>query len=298
MDLPTFAIIAIAALAIALAVNQALLHKFADKDAEHASVLAREKERKARARRAAEFAGKVGRSSGFARADADAYRKRLARAGVRLDPATWRGVELLAAVAGTAFGAILGLSFGSLGTMLCFIVVGFALGAALPQAFLVLRSRERSARVEYDLPDVLDLLAINVEAGSTLERGFKQIATKCEGPLAEEFGQVDRDINLFNISNVDALERMSTRSKSRQLGIFCSSLAQSLIQGASIGPALKSQADAARSAQFDALEEKANKLAVKAIIPMSIFFLPSTLVIAAAPFVAQVIEMAKMYAGI
>lgn len=297
MDIAMYVLIVLAALAVALLVNQILRSKFIDEEAEHARQLERERQKKDRDRRAAEFAGNVGRATGFARADADRYRKQLARAGLRLDPATWRGAEILSLIAGAFLGCLLGISLANFGGLLVAVIVCALLGFMLPKLYVRARSRERTRQVERDLPDILDLLAINVEAGATLERGFKQIATKCTGPLAEEFGQVDRDINLFNISNVGALERMAERSNSRQLGIFCSSLAQSLIQGASIGPALKSQADAARSAQFDALEEQANKLSVKAIIPMALFYLPSTLIIGAAPFVAQVVSMLMMYAG-
>ncbi len=297
MDFAMYVLIALSAVAVALAVNQVLRHEFIDEQAEHAEQLAREQQKKDRNRRAAEKAGDLGRATGFARSDADRYRRRLARAGLRLDPATWRGVEILATIVVAFLGLLLGLSLGNLGALLVALLVGAGIGLVAPRLFVALRARERCRQVERDLPDVLDLLAINVEAGATLERGFKQIAAKCSGPLAEEFGQVDRDINLFNISNVAALERMAERSESRQLGIFCSSLSQSLIQGASIGPALKAQADAARSAQFDALEEQANKLAVKAVIPMALFYLPSTLIIGAAPFLAQVVEMATMYAG-
>lgn len=301
MDAAAYLVIILAALAGALLVKNLLVKRYLDPEEERRARLEAEREREARAQggagRVAGFAAKVGSAMPLARKDESAYRMRLARAGLKMDAGTWRGVELLALAALAGLGVVVGLTFASPAATLACAGAGAVAGLGLPRAFLMLTEQERIRQVDGSLPDVLDLLAISVEAGSTLERGFKQIAQKCSGPLAEEFAQVDRDINMFNISSVDALTRMSSRCRSRQLGIFCSSLAQSLVQGASIGPALKAQAASARRAQFDALEEKANKLAVKAVIPMSVFFLPATLIMGVAPFVAQLATTASGLLG-
>jgi tight adherence protein C len=301
MDAAAYLGIALLSLVVAILVKNLLVKRYLDPEAERLARIEAERERESRAAgsegRARAIAAKVGNAMPLARKDETAYRARLARAGVKMDAGTWRGVELLALAACAGLGLVLGLTFSDAIATLGCAGIGALAGIGLPRLFLSATEKQRRAQIDSSLPDVLDLLAISVEAGSTLERGFKQIAQKCSGPIAEEFAQVDRDINMFNISSVDALGRMSERCRSRQLGIFCSSLAQSLVQGASIGPALKEQAASARRAEFDALEEKANKLAVKAVLPMSIFFLPATLIMGVAPFVAQLATTAMSLTG-
>lgn len=301
MDAAAYLGIILLSLVVAILVKNLLVKRYIDPEAERLARIEAERARESRAAgsegRARAFAAKVGNAMPLARKDETAYRARLARAGMKMDAGTWRGIELLVLAACVGLGLLLGLTFSDAAITLGCAGVGALAGIGLPRLFLSATEKQRRAQIDSSLPDVLDLLAISVEAGSTLERGFKQIAQKCTGPIAEEFAQVDRDINMFNISSVDALGRMSDRCRSRQLGIFCSSLAQSLIQGASIGPALKEQAASARRAEFDALEEKANKLAVKAVLPMSIFFLPATLIMGVSPFVAQLATTAMSLMG-
>lgn len=285
-----WAIAAIAALAAGYAVDALLRARYLDRDAEERAAVARASA-KGGARRARGAKGALDALAAalpLSKADSDACRARLARAGVKADPRTWRGGELaLRAGMGVAFAAV-GSSFEGAWPVAAGAAFGVALAWALPKAYLASRERGRRAAIEAQLPDALDLLAINVQSGSTLMRGVRLVSERMGGPLAEEFGQVDRDVNMLNLSSADAIARMARRCSSPQVGIFASATTQSIRQGANVEPTLRAQAEIARKMQFDALEEKANRLSVKAVVPMVLFFMPACVAAVGAPALAMV----------
>lgn len=228
------------------------------------------------------LAASVGKIVPLAKGDAARYRSRLLRAGIKKDPDTWHGAEILAVFCLGVLGLLMGGSYDGVTPLAFGGLAGAAVGWIAPRAYVSSRTKARRARIENDLPDVLDLLAINVQAGSTLGRGMKQIAAKCEGPLAEEFAQVDRDVNLFNIGTADAIMRMSDRCGSPQVSVFCSALTQSVKQGANIEPTLKNQAEIARKQKNDAMEEKIGRIPVHAT-PVMIIFVLATIAAAIVP---------------
>lgn len=294
MEIPTVIIILLVAALLALICHRAVLSNYSDpvQTEREAAQRAREREqarkqRGASAGRAA--AEKIGRALPLSQAAADEARSSLSRAGLKMDPSTWHGAELLCLAGLTLAGALLGLSAGG-PAMLVFIALGAFLGFILPKLFLTARTNERRDAIDVSLPDTLDLLSISVRAGASVERAFKLVAQRTDGPLSEELAQVDRDINMFNFRNTEALERMAERCASRQVGEFCSALIQSIKQGSSISRVLQGQAKVARQIQIDRAEEKSNTIPTKVVLPMALAFVPATLLVGVAPQVASVLS--------
>lgn len=287
-----YALALVAALAAGLAASAALRSRYTDKAAEEYARQLRIAER-GRAEKDGEGAVQrlseaVGRLVPLAKGDADEYRTRLLRAGVKADPDAWHGTEVLGAAALAVVGMLVGASYDGAAPTAAGLALGAAAGWGMPRLYLRSATKARRSRIEADLPDVLDLLAINVQAGSTLSRGIKQISLRFKGPLAEEFAQVDRDVNLFNMSMGDAVQRMARRCGSPQVSVFCSALTQSVRQGANIEPTLKSQAEIARKQRVDATEEKIGRLAVHAT-PVMLLFVLASLAAALVPIVYALI---------
>jgi hypothetical protein len=103
----------------------------------------------------------------------------LMRAGItRLGPEEFIAVQLMSLVAGGAFLALIATvaGWGPAGLTRA-VVIGAVLGALVPMQWLQRKRDARVLTVRRDLPDVLDLMAISVEAGVGLE-GAIEVVTR------------------------------------------------------------------------------------------------------------------------
>ena len=123
---------------------------------------------------------------GIARARAPAgLEQRIAAAGA---PAGLGSRELIAAkLGGAGVGAVAALVLaapapGRLGMLLA-IAVPVA-GFLAPDWWLARRARERAARVRRDLPALLDLLRVSIEAGLSPVAALAAVGSRSQGPLA------------------------------------------------------------------------------------------------------------------
>jgi len=87
-------------------------------------------------------------------------------------------VGILMAASG-AMPAIMGMMIALGGGALCFIA---------PDFYINNRVRARRELMRSDLPNVLDLLCVSVEAGLGFDAAVSKLSERMEGPLVDEFG--------------------------------------------------------------------------------------------------------------
>ena len=199
--------------------------------------------------------------------DARSYRDRLAQAGLHIDLSTWRGIQVVSAGIGVLFGVAmitsqLDAAHIFLGAIICF------LGIAGPNLVLTSLVRDRKNKIKSTLASTLELLSITVKSGYPLERGLRLVGQTAQGPLADEFRQVDTDVNLLGMSLERALKRMSKRCDTPAVSSFTTALIQAAKQGTSVSRVLDAQARIARNEHYADLQEKVNKLPAKLVVPI------------------------------
>lgn len=289
MDPTNVIIILLAAVLLALIAHRFVLARFSDPVQAELERSERERARAARQRpRANSASAALGRALPLSKDAADETRAKLVRAGMKTDPSTWHGTELLCLAALTLAGFAIGTTAGGPGAVVM-TAVGAALGAVAPRYYVARRTRKRRERIEADLPDALDLMAVAVRAGASVDRALRLVSEKTDGPVSEEFAQCVRDVNMLSFRSSEALTRMAGRTGSRQLSMFCSALSQSIEQGAAVAPVLLDQAAVARRAQFDFLEARANTIPTKVVLPMALSFVPATILTGVAPQIASLV---------
>ena len=69
-----------------------------------------------------------------------------------------------------------------------------------PNLFLYQKVYDRSKRMQRDLPDAIDLMTISVESGLAFDAAVQQVARNTEGPLADEFSRVLREMQIGRAS--------------------------------------------------------------------------------------------------
>ena len=237
------------------------------------------------------------------------YGERLARIALKLDrrateervglklvaagmARTFSPTEFLAAkVVLAAAGAILG---GLLGTLTHSPAKAFVLGGVFAVVgFIVLdlvanhRARVRREQMRADLPDVLDILAVSVEAGLSFDAALAKLSDHKQGPLVEQFQLVLSELAIGENRSY-ALRRMADRLDIPELTAVVTALIQSEQLGTPLGKILRTQASEARARRRVAAEERAMKAPVKMVLPIGLFIFPSVFIIIIAPAIITI----------
>lgn len=218
-------------------------------------------------------------------------RKRLDAAG---SPTGWDVDRVLAfKVLGALAGAILtvvaspiSLSFGVpalIGSAVFFVVVGF-FG---PDLAIYQLGYNRANQMRKELPDALDLLTINVEAGLSFDAAMSQVARQTQGPLAEEFFRVLQEMQI-GLGRTDAFRAMAERTNVDDVKTFVTALVQADSFGIPIANVLRIQAKEMRLKRTQRAEEQAQKVPVKILFPLIFFILPTLFIVVIGPAGLQI----------
>src|SRR4051812_6017043 len=225
----------------------------------------------------------------------DLIRRRLIAAGLghRLTPTHFLAIKGGGIVASVFFGIFLA-SAGLLpvGNGLIFGLVGGAL-AFLPPDFVVGRMvRTRRANMLVQLPEVLDLLTVSVEAGLGFDGALARITERSKGPLLEELSIVLHEMRIGE-SRIQALKNFAERLDMPETTSFARSIIQAEQLGMALGRILRVQASDSRQKRQMWAEEKAMKAPIKMLFPTVIFIFPAMFIVILGPAMLQLLKLFK-----
>ncbi len=225
----------------------------------------------------------------------DLIRRRLIAAGLghRLTPTHFLAIKGGGIVASIFFGLLLA-SAGLLpvGNGLIFGLVGAALAFLLPDFVLGRLVRSRRTNMLIQLPEVLDLLCVSVEAGLGFDGALARITDRSKGPLLEELSIVLHEMRIGE-SRIQALKNFSERLDMPETTAFASSIIQAEQLGMSLGRILRVQAGDSRNKRQMAAEEKAMKAPIKMLFPTVIFIFPAMFIVIIGPAMLQLLKLFK-----
>ncbi len=228
----------------------------------------------------------VARVSGLLpRQRTERIRHKLLVAGVSasLGPEEFIVLQGVGVGAGLLGGLLLAPVLGQSGMALVRLVaLAAVVGLFAPVAWLSRKRDERQASIRRDLPDVLDLLAISVEAGVGFEGAVEVVTRQFDSPLATEFGRTLREMEL-GLARREALQNLKRRTEVPELSNFVLILVQADALGMPIGRVLRTQAVEMRSKRRQWAREKAGKLPVKMLVPLVFCILPPLFVVLLGP---------------
>lgn len=191
-----------------------------------------------------------------------------------------------------AIFAILGsiVAAGTKEQLMVYIIAGLVAGFIVPDLWLRMKIKRRHREIRRDLPVVIDLLNLCVDAGLDFMLAVNRVMKdfkKC--PLTDELLEVWRETKMGS-SRRDALQHLSRRVNLLELSSFVRTLLQADRMGAPMGDALKIQAEEIRQRRYLQGEEAALKAPIKLLFPLFVFILPVVLVIVAGPILIQFIR--------
>lgn len=157
---------------------------------------------------------------------------------------------------------------------------------------LTSRISKRRKSMEQQMPEVLDLLSVNVEAGLGFEQALLQVIEHFEGPLVDELMITYREMTMGRTRR-DALTLFAERCELGEIKTFVGAIVQAEQLGISIKNVLRTQASAMRTSRRNKVEEKAMKISVKILLPMVVFIFPVLLIVLMGPAAVKIIHQFK-----
>jgi tight adherence protein C len=175
--------------------------------------------------------------------------------------------------------------------LLAFLGGGIAVWAGwiAPITIVRNRSRRRLAEIDYDLPELIDLLVVTVEAGRGFSGSLQIASERLEGPLGDELRLTLQEQSM-GLSTVEALQNMLQRAETPAMRSFVRSIVQGETLGVSIGEIMRNLATEMRKRRRANAEERAQKAPIKILFPLIFLIFPAMFVILLGPAIFQFLE--------
>lgn len=165
-------------------------------------------------------------------------------------------------------------------TMLGFLLG--ILGGLMPVVFLNTTIQRRQKQIEHQLPEVLDLLCVSVQAGLSFDAALSKITARMKGPFIDECRRMQDDIRMGVVRRT-AMRSMADRCGLEDVSLFMTSIIQAERLGTSMGKTLKNQADNIRERRRQYVKAQAMKAPVKIVFPLVLFIFPAIFVVTLVP---------------
>ncbi|HHT7639820.1 type II secretion system F family protein [Pasteurella multocida] len=144
-------------------------------------------------------------------------------------------------------------------------------------------------KIMVDLPGFIDLVAVNVQTGISIDAALKQVAIdfkKLNPDLTYVMLRIIRKSELTGLSQ--ALQDLSISLPTTEIRMFCTVLQQSLNFGSSIYSHLIQLSADIREIQLLIIEEKLGTLSAKMSIPLILFIMFPIIILILAPGIMRV----------
>jgi tight adherence protein C len=213
-----------------------------------------------------------------------AIRKDLTAAGLyNVTPGRFLGYRVLCAIAFPLIWIWLAASAGvkpvpAVGLTL---IIAF-LGWWMPARILRERANQRRNEIDYQLPELIDLLVVTIEAGLGFVGSLQMAATRLRAPLGQEI-QLTLQEQSMGLSIQEALLNMLERCDTPSMRSFVRSIVQGETLGVSTGQIMRDLAQEMRRRRRAVAQERAQKAPIKILFPLVLLIFPAMFVILLGP---------------
>jgi tight adherence protein C len=169
------------------------------------------------------------------------------------------------------------------------LVMAVLAGWAAPMTVVQRRSRRRLAEIDLELPELIDLLVVTVEAGLGFNGSLRVSAERFRGALGQELRLTLQEQNM-GLSTEEALRNLLARTDTPSMRSFVRSIVQGETLGVSIGQIMRNLALEMRKRRRQEAEERAQKAPIKILFPLIFLIFPAMFVILLVPAIFVLAE--------
>ena len=176
------------------------------------------------------------------------------------------------------------------GQGLIWMVVLLALSLVGPDLWLKIRIKKRQKLIIKELPDVIDLLTLCVNAGLDFSVAVKWVVEKSRSsPIIDELGLLLFETKMGK-SRRQALKDMARRIDLPEVNSFSRALVQAERLGTPVESALVILSEEVRDFRFRRGERIALQAPIKMLFPLIFFIMPVVAIIVGGPILLQFLE--------
>lgn len=164
------------------------------------------------------------------------------------------------------------------------------IGAYYPVLLMNRLAAERKEVMFAELPYVLDLLSLGIEAGLDFRTSVERLVNFSEpSPLMSELRVLLNDLQLGTPMQ-DALLKMRSRIDILAFFTFIEALIQATQIGIDVSSTLRAQAEQMRVTYFQNVEKQANSIPIQVLLPSVIFIFPPLIFVTLGPIVLELMN--------
>jgi tight adherence protein C len=190
------------------------------------------------------------------------------------------GWKAVCVVAGGAVGVWGVAEYGAPGLIM--LVLGLLIGWFGIDIMLARFHQQRRRAILRDLPTMMDLLVLSLEAGMGLDRALRTVIQEYHSRLSDEVQRVLTDMEL-GVSRGAAFQRMAERVDLEDLHALSRAIIQSEELGVSLVGVMQTQSREVRLSRRREAEAEALRAPIKMLIPLVVFILPTLFLLLLGP---------------
>ncbi|HET7656774.1 MAG TPA: type II secretion system F family protein [Bacillales bacterium] len=172
--------------------------------------------------------------------------------------------------------------------VLLLVIGAFFVAGIGPSYYLKSKTKKRNHKALRELPDILDLLTVSLEAGLGFDSALGKVVSRKSGVLCSEFHRCLEEIRLGK-TRKDALSGVRDRLTLNELRVLISNILQAEKLGIGLVKVLRIQSEEVRDQRKQRAEEAAMKAPIKMLFPLVLFIFPSLFIVLLGPAVLQFI---------
>jgi hypothetical protein len=219
----------------------------------------------------------------FRLGDIEAIDLKLRQAGHPMTIETYRRRHIAWAVASPLCLLLAALYLqASAPAMILVVLLGAAAGLRKMPAYLKAETAKRCDRMRNDLYTIAQLLAVRVQARSTLLTALRDIVVRGNGPVIED---LNRALNLIAVGYGDeaAFRLLDKETPEPAAGIFYRFLASAATASIDLPPALLQRATEMKNERREEIERTSIKRTTAMLVPNLLIMAPVMILFMAAP---------------